>query len=72
MNEWIKLENGLPEEEQDVLVYGEELRCVEIATLKIKPSGIREWQRDCDCDEPFGDNQVNGVSHWMRLPGAPK
>lgn len=62
MSAWISVEDRLPEDLRDVLVYAEHLT-----------GGVRTVER-AYCNQ-YGDwQEVNGktVTHWMPLPEPPK
>ena len=55
---WIPVEERLPEEEIDVLVFnGESVRCVE----------LRDGEYLI-----HGEYSVEGVTHWMPIPSPPE
>ena len=60
MNEWIKVENGLPEHGSEVLTY------------LYKYQGFRSVQLIQKVDYENEENGLlEGTTHWMRLPKAP-
>lgn len=65
--QWISVEERLPEERKEVLIYLPEYDSVEMASLFTIPSmNLREWARNEDT------YMLDEVSYWMPLPEPPK
>ena len=65
--QWIRVEERLPEEQKEVLIYLPEYDSVEMAALFTIPSmNLREWAQNEDA------YMLNEVSYWMPLPEPPK
>ena len=65
--QWISVEETLPEEQKEVLIYLPEYDSVEMAALFTIPSmNLREWAQNEDA------YMLNEVSYWMPLPEPPK
>ncbi len=71
MNEWIPVDDEIPEEENDYLVY--KLMPPNVVTFRDECMG---WIEICYFGNGiFLDNTVDAtahVTHWMRLPEPPK
>ena len=70
MSEWISVDERLPAKHKEYLVYrttpfGE---LVGMAYFKLKKKRAVWYQYDRD----FGFYEIEGVTHWMPLPEAPK
>lgn len=65
--QWISVEDRLPEEQKEVLIYLPEYDSVEMASLFTIPSmNLREWVQNEDA------YMLDEVSYWMPLPTNPK
>lgn len=65
--QWISVEDRLPEESKEVLIYLPEYNSVETASLFTIPSlNLKEWTQD---EDAF---MLDEVSHWMPMPEPPK
>lgn len=65
--QWISVEDRLPEEQKEVLIYLPEYDSVEMASLFTIPSmNLREWAQN---EDAF---MFDEVSYWMPLPEPPK
>ena len=65
--QWISVEERLPEEQKEVLIYLPEYDSVEMAALFTIPSmNLREWAQNEDA------YMLDEVSYWMPLPEPPK
>ena len=65
MNEWISVEERLPEIFADVLVY-DELGIGYAARRPLPPKYSRRNVGWLECDK-----EIHGVTHWMPLPSPP-
>lgn len=65
MSKWISIDDDLPEEKQQVLVYGNGHYCV--CTYFCKD----HWQKHLFVPYDMRNN-ITGITHWMKLPDAPK
>ena len=64
--EWISVEDRLPEEHQDVLIFWKGK--IDVAFLINYNLGFWRSPRDEDEESPFPVS----ASHWMELPKPPK
>lgn len=66
---WISVNNQLPEELENVIVFTE--GCIDVGYLTEDRFGKNQWKTD-SLDE-WGDREVlKDVTHWMPLPKEPK
>lgn len=64
--QWISVEDRMPEEQKEVLIYLPEYDSVEMASLFTIPSmNLREWVQNEDA------YMLDEVSYWMPLPEPP-
>lgn len=67
MPQWISVEDRLPEESKEVLIYLPEYDSVETASFFTIPSlNLKEWTQD---EDAF---MFDEVSHWMPMPEPPE
>ena len=65
--QWISVEDRLPEEQKEVLIYLPEYDSVEMASLFTIPSmNLREWVQNEDA------YMLDEVSYWMPMPEPPE
>lgn len=66
-DQWINVEERLPEEQKEVLIYLPEYDSVEMAALFEIPSlNLKEWAKNEDA------YMLDEVSYWMPLPEPPE
>jgi len=63
MNEWILIEDKLPDDKQNILAYGNGE--MHFAWYQEKNKG-RTYEWDCDT------YSANTITHWMPLPNPPQ
>lgn len=73
--EWISVDDKLPEEDVDVLIYWEApptWNCIEIMSRK----AWKDEENGIDFENCFHDNRggylSEDVTHWMPLPNPPE
>lgn len=65
-NKWINVKDGLPENQQEVIVYrGHHSGLMNVYTY----IGNNEWEDDYGY---WGRTNDEGITHWMPLPVPPK
>lgn len=65
--QWISVEDRLPEESKEVLIYLPKYDSVEAASFFTFPSlNLKEWAQGEDA------LRLDEVSHWMPMPEPPK
>jgi hypothetical protein len=67
MNEWISVEDRMPDKGSFVLVYGYLGSAPQICTARYE-SHDKKFETDHFCEA----NYVDEVTHWMPLPELPK
>ncbi len=71
MDEWISVENRLPERQQNILAYGE--RSLIWSGTRLGTYQV-EFSQDDDGDYWIsgGNRTLKNVTHWMPLPDPPE
>jgi len=67
MNEWISVEDKMPDVDEPVLIYYEGLYVGCASHWKAKSHFY--WNFNCDC---YSGSGPQCVTHWMPLPKPPK
>lgn len=66
MSEWISVEERLPEQSVEVLVY-DFVDSMDVMFLEVDDDGYRFW-----ADDNGYEYSIHDVTHWMPLPEPPK
>lgn len=69
--EWISIEDGLPEIDENVLIYGESIGIICSFYIKDKNDKLKIWYV-YDGGESNMAIPFSRVTHWMPLPELPK
>ena len=70
LGEWVSVDDGLPPEEVEVLVFGRPHGWTD-PSIFMAILDCLDWKVDPINDSRNADEYLTDVTHWMRLPPAP-